>query len=317
MSQSTNDAAVVDRGDDYTPPGDAEAVDKSAADKAAVDLAAQIEADKEAKAEKAEKAAEPTLKDKDKAKDTRLPLSRHQEILDAERARRAAVETELAKYKQGTAVADLGEKITASETKLQDLEKAYAKQLTDGDTDKAVATMAEIRKLEREIIQSTAAADLVAAEARAVERVRYDTTVERLEEQFPALNVDHEDFDKAKTAEVLELKEAYQLKGYTPSQALQKAVKLIMPPATRAQERAVESEARVDPAEVEKARKAAAVAKTADAIDKTPASASKTGMNSDRAGGGAITAKDALKMPYNEFVKLDEATLARMRGDEI
>jgi len=46
-----------------------------------------------------------------------------------------------------------------------------------------------------------------AAEARAVKRVRYDTTVERLEAQFPALNLDHADFDKAKTAEVLELKE--------------------------------------------------------------------------------------------------------------
>lgn len=310
-----------DRGDDFTPTGpDAPAVDP--ADQAAADaLAAQIEAEK---AEKEAKAGEKDEKDekdekggKPKPKDTRIPLARHEEVLNKERERRAAVETELAQYKQGKQVADLGKEITAAETALQALETTYAKQLADGEIDKAAKTMTEIRRAERDINARTAEANLAAAEARAVERVRYDTTVERLEEQYPALNPDHDDFDKTKTGEVIELKEAYQLKGYPPSAALQKAVKLLMPPVTKAQERAVEVEPRVDAAAVEAARKAAAVAKTAEAVGKTPASLGKTGLDSDRAGGGLTSAKDVLKMPYNEFVKLDEATLARLRGDEI
>lgn len=318
------DNAVVDRGDDFTPNGvDAPEVkaDPSAEDKAAADaLAAQIEAEKAEKDAKKDDAKKDDTKkddDKAKAKDTRLPLARHEEILNKERERRAAVEAELAQYKQGKQVAELGAQITEAETKLQDLEATYAKQLTDGETEKAAATMAEIRRTERSINERASEAREAAAEARAVERVRYDMTVERLEDQFPALNPDHDDFDKTKTAEILELKEAYQLKGYPPSAALQKAVKLIMPPATKAQESAVEVEPRVDAKAVEAARKAAAAAATAAAVGKTPASMNKTGLDSDRAGGGLTAAKDVIKMPYNEFVKLDDAALARLRGDEI
>jgi hypothetical protein len=86
---------------------------------------------------------------------------------------------------------------------------------------------------------------------------------------------------------------------------------------TKAQEKVLETEARVDPKEVERARKAAAVAKTADAVSKTPSSTSKVGQNSDTAGGGGTTAADVIKMPYADFVKLDDNQLARMRGDVI
>jgi len=71
----------------------------------------------------------------------------------------------------------------------------------------------------------------------------------------------------------------------------------------------------VDAAAVEAARKKAAVEKTAETVGKTPASAAKVGANSDAAGGGAVTAKDAMKMTYKDFAALDEATLATMRGD--
>ena len=41
------------------------------------------------------------------------------------------------------------------------------------------------------------------------------------------------------------------------------------------------------------------------------------GQDSDKLGGGAVTAKDAMKMSDEDFAKLDEKTLARMRGDEL
>lgn len=319
---------TIDRGDDFVPTDD-DAVADEATKKAADDAAAAIIADQAAKdakksALKTDAVDDATLTDEEKAaaaekaakgKDTRIPAARHKEILDKERERRTALETELAQYKQGGKIADVNAEITEAESKLVGLEKAYAKQLTDGETDKAAATMTDIRRLERSINNKSAELRETAAVARAVETARYDTTVERLEAQFPALNVDHEDFDKAKTGEVLELKEAYQLKGYTPSAALQKAVRLIMPPETKKQEAALDTEARVDPKKVEAERKAAAVAKTADAIDKTPANAGSVGKAHDELGGGAVTAKDIMKMPYKDFIKLDEDMLARARGD--
>jgi hypothetical protein len=330
------DGENEDRGDDFTPTGPDADPNKIVVDdpkpKAIADGTvgtkkvegegegdddAKAAADKEAADKAAADAAAAAAGDKTKVKDTRIPAARHKEILDKERERREAVETELAKYKQGEKIAEVGADITAAETELLELETAYAKQVADGEVKDAAATMAKIRRTERSINEKNAQVREAAAEARAVERVRYDTTVERLEAQYPQLNPDDEAFDKTKTAEVLELKEAYQLKGFTPSAALQKAVKLIMPPITKAQEAATNVTPNVDAAAVEKARKAAAVDKITDALAKTPASAAKVGKDSDAAGGGAVTAADVLKMSYADFSKLDEATLAKMRGDVI
>lgn len=313
-------ATDPDRGDDFTATDDDAVVDEPKTekvdDKKVDDKKSALKAEGEDKVEEKVQTEEKVEDNKPK-KDERVPAARHKEILDKERARREAVETELAKYKQGGAIANVNAEITEAEESLVALEKTYAKQLVDGEGDKAAETMTKIRRTERAINTKTSQVREQAAEARAVERARYDTTVDRLESLYPALNLDHEDFDKDKTAEVLEMKEAFEAKGYTPSAALQRAVKYVMPPTTAAQATALKVEARVDVAAVEKQRKAAAVEKVTDALAKTPASSSKVGKDSDSAGGGAVTAKDAMKMSYKDFSALDEDSLAKMRGDVI
>lgn len=325
LSARTYRATAADRGDDWTPTDDADSVavklgkDEPKTDEVLLDEVPKDEKKSALKVDKVDEEAEEEtdakVEDKPKGKESRIPAARHKEILDRERERRTAVENELAKYKQGTQLADVNAEITEAEGKLIALEKSYAKQLTDGEADKAATTMTDIRRLERAINTKTSEMRETAATARAVETVRYDTTVERLEALYPELNVAHDDFDKVKTAEVLELKEAWELKGYTPSAALQKAVKYVMPPETKKQEEALKTDARVDPKKVEAERKAAAVEKTAEAAAKTPPNAAKAGKDHDAAGGGAVTAKDAIKMKHEDFVKLDDDTLARMRGD--
>lgn len=318
--------ATEDRGDDWTPTD--EATDAAAAAAAATaEAAAAATKEADALAALAAKGEPKTLPEgtepevietegKPKAKDTRLPLARHEEILNRERERRAAVELELAKFQKGTVVADLGKDITEAETVMLALTEEYNKFIVDGDMAKAAEAMTRIRRTERAISEKTSEARIAESEARAVERVRYDMVVERLEDEYPVLNPDHADFDKVITGEILELREAYQLKGYTPGAALQKAVKLIIPPKTVAQTSATEVTPRVDAEAVKAARKAAAVATTADALARTPASTAKTGLNSDAAG-GSISAKDVIKMSYKDFAALDETTLASMRGDNL
>jgi hypothetical protein len=91
-------------------------------------------------------------------------------------------------------------------------------------------------------------------------------------------------------------------------------------PKNRAQERAVNSEARVDKEDVAKKvaeeRAAAARKKAADTAGKQPPSTAKIGQDSDKSGGG-INARDVMKMSQDDFSKLDEATLAKLRGDEL
>lgn len=303
---------AVDRGDDHVSTDD-EVKDETKTD----------EVKDEAKTDE--------VKDEDKGEDktkldSRIPASRHKAILEKERERgrleREALQTELAKFKQGDTVAQVNKDLTAAETSLAKMEQEYGQLLADGHIDKATAKMSEIRRTERGIIESKAEFALAAAEARAVETVRYSTTLERVESSFPELNEDHEDYDKVKAAEVIDLKQSFQARGYTPSVALQRAVKYVMgEPETRAQKTAVEAEARVDPDAVKaetksSLRKEAQVKKNIDTALKQPASTTKVGLDSDKAGGG-ITAANVIKMTHADFSKLDEATLSRMRGDEL
>lgn len=315
---------AVDRGDDFVPTGDDAGVDKDAEQRAADALAAELEAEQTPNAGAADETD--TVDDTEeqgtraKRKDTRIPLERHKSILDKERAERTRLEQELARYKQGQQVADANAEITAAEESLLEKEEKYENLLADGKMTEAKALRLEIRRDERAITEQRTALSNAAVEARAVEQVRYDMTVDRLEEAYPQINPDHEDFDKEKTAEVLDLKAAFQARGETPSKALQKAVKYVFPANTSVQKRATETEARVDKetaAEaIEKARRTSARVKALDAAGKQPASTAKVGIDHDKAG-GKLTAQSVLHMKYEDFNKLDDKALADLRGDNV
>lgn len=307
----------VDRGDNLEPEVKGPTAEETAAaeaaaaeEAAAAALAAEIEA-KEKQKEEGE-GEEDTKK-----KDSRIPASRHKEILEKEREKRTAVEQELAKYKQGGVIADVNAEITSLENSVATMEKEYAQLLTDGEIDKATAKMGEIRKAERAMAEAKSDLKIQAAEIRNTERARYNITLERIEAAYPTLNPDHDDFDEEIMDEVVELKDAYQLKGFTPTQALQKAVKLLVEPRTTKQEIATSSEPRVPGKDKGAERKAEAVAKTVKAVGATPPSLDKVGMDSNKAGGGALDAKAVMNMSQKEFAALNPETLALMRGDTI
>lgn len=315
------DEPVVDEAAVAAAAAATAAVDQLAADKVIADeaAAAKVIADEGKTPE--ELAAEKVVADAEKAaagkKDSRIPAARHQEILNKERARRETVEAELAALKRGQTAVQTTAAIAKSETDLVTLEERHAQESLDGKTAEAAKTMTAIRKLERSIIEAQSTARIEAAESRAVERVRYDTACDRVEAAYPQLNESHADFDAEKSAEVVELQKAYQMTGLTQTQALQKAVKVLMPPETAKQEAAVVVTPKVtDKAALEKARVKTATEKVTDALAKTPASTAKVGADSDKAGGGTKTAADVIKMSQKDFASLDEATLARMRGDD-
>lgn len=317
-----------DRGDNVTEEtaeeiqakADAQAeIDRIAAEKTAKEAADKLAAEK-AEADKGktdeEKAAEKVAEEEEKKrKDTRIPLSRHEAVLKKEREAREVVEAELAKFKGGQEVAKVNEKIAETETKLAELDEKYTKLVTDGSLKEAAAVMKEIRALDRAISDQKADAKAAIAETRAYERVRYDTVCDRLEAAYPVLNPDHADYDKAQVAEVMELKEAYEAKGLAGSAALQKAVGIIMRPATKQQEKAVEGDPKLKAEELEKARKAEALKRNVDASIKQPANKEKVGVDSDKLGGGLNT--NVMKLSQTEFAKLDEATLSKLRGDTL
>lgn len=316
---------AADRGDDFVSTGDdappkAEPAAKAEAEPAAKTEAAASEGEGEGGEHKDEGLR---AEDKRSKKDSRIPLSRHEQILARERARSEDLARQLAQAETAKQTTATHTAVAEAETALAKMEQEYAELIADNKSSEAAAKMAEIRKMERGIITQQNALDLAAVEARAVETVRYSTTLERIEAAFPILNEDHADYDKAVVAEVLDLKASFEARGYSRSVALQRAVKYVVgEPKTTRQEAAVEAEVRVDKDEVAKvakdlnARKEDGVRRNIDAALKTPPSAAKIGLDSDKAG-GSLNAANAIKLPYNEFVKLDDATLARMRGDEL
>lgn len=310
----TGGTGTIDRGDDFAPTDDDVAPAKAPAAKPATadadpDPEADPDADPEADPEQADEKAE-------KKREQRIPLSRHKDMLEKERAKRADLERQLAQFQKGTEVAALNQDITKAEENVLAMEKEYNSLLGEGELDKAAALMAKIRKAERSIVEAQNDLKIAAAEARAVERTRYNVALERIEAAYPQLNEDHDDFDAELMEDVIDLKSAYERKGLTPTAAMQKAVEKLVGKSTRKQEAAIDTTPRVGEKDVAAERKKEAVKKTLDAVGKTPPSTTKVGMDSDKAG-GALTAKDVMKLSQEDFSKLPDDVLARMRGDEV
>ena len=312
----------IDRGDGFTPTDDdaagaeasplREAAEPTAEEKA---LITGEDGEGEGEGEEGEGEGEEG-EDKPKGKGGRIPLSRHEKILAKERERRQELEQQLAQFQRGNEVAKVNTDITAAETKVIELEKKYHAALGDGDIDEAQKLMREIRVLDRDISDLKADMKSAAAEARAVERVRYSVALERVEEAYPELNQDHEDYNPELTQDVVDLKATYEGRGLTPTAALQKAVKRLMGTEGRDQKVATEVTPRVNAAEVAAARKKDAVGKVLDATRRQPPGSRNVGLNSDALGGG-MNAKDVMRMGHDDFVKLSDDALSKMRGDEL
>lgn len=313
----TADDEAGDRGDDFTPTDDNETKGAGSSDDTDTDSDSP---DGDGDGDGDDKGEEEKAKgDKAKGKDTRIPLARHKDLLEKERARRADLERQLSQYQQGRQVAAVNEDITKLEDNILTLEKEYNKLMADGDVDKATETMSKIRRMEREVSEQKSDLKIAAAEIRATETARYNIVLERIESAYPELNEDHDDYDQEIVADVLDLKAAYQSRrGMPPAAALQAAVQKLLGKKTAGQKDAVSVTPRVPKDDSTAAdRKKKAVEKALDANRRTPPSAAQMGQDSDKLGGGTVTAKDAMKMSDEDFAKLDEKTLARMRGDEL
>ena len=154
------------------------------------------------------------------------------------------------------------------------------------------------------------------AEARARESARYDIALERIEESYPQLNPDADEYDAEMLQDVADLKSVYQTRGMTPTKALQAAVKKLLGVEDRDQKQATEVAPRVTEKDIAAERKKAAVSKTADAVRRTPPSTKDVGMDSDKAGGG-LSPKDVMGMKKEDFAKLTDEQLAKLRGDNL
>lgn len=298
--------AAADRGDDFTPTGE----------DALPPADEQDQGDAAAKTGEAEGAAADAAKsegDDEPSRDSKgrfIPKERFDEAVRKERGEKEELARRLQEYEQREAQRATTVDFAEAQKLVKDLIKQHTSLLADGELDKASELMETILEIKGEMSERKAAATAASVKDQTKEEIRYDSIVAKLEVDYPQINPDAEEFDRTTVKKV----QAYmtglmQTESMSPSKALKEAVETILG-APKAAAAANEDKA----AETALRRKEAAVSKALDAKNRQPASTKAVGLDHDKQG-GALDASAVMKMSWDEFVKLPDAELAKMRGD--
>lgn len=190
-------------------------------------------------------------------------------------------------------------------------EVEYQNMVLDGETDKAVALRREIRKAEREQLEYEMRQEM----SQTVNQDRQMTALQQaanaMEDAYPVFDRNSNDFNEDMTNEVVELRDAFIMKGYEAVDALSKAVKYVVKDhdLDQAQESVPSLAGKAQKAD-ELAKKRAQVSKKLKAADAQPPEL--PGESSALHGEKAL---DLSTMTEEEFAALPDATIKRLRGD--
>lgn len=322
-----------DRGDEVVSTGGSgSGTENKLADELAAKAAKEAEAAKVADAEKAKeaeatKAAEDAARAAEKAaREAKIavPKVRFDEAVGKERERAEKAERRLAEIEAAReSTADV-KKITAEVEALQDeLDKALA----DNNPSEKKRIRAEIRAREEALIDARVTARSSLARAEAVEQVRYDSVVDRVEEDYPFLAEGAEDFDADLTGTLLVMKRGYEAEGLSSSEALKRTVRSLKPqlevakksrekpgdPVAQAAAEKAAAEAKTKAEKAEADRREKAVAAGAAANKAQPAAKTGEAGTADK----DIKQIDVTKLSEKDYDKLPEDELKRLRGDTL
>lgn len=205
------------------------------------------------------------------------------------------------------------EDVDVLQVKADELTDEYEELLIEGEKDKAREIRKQINAMNRQISSLTAAQMTAQSRQAAVEDIRYDQTLSLFEEQYPVIDSSSDQFDQALVSEVVDLKNAYQQAGRTPTAALKKAISLLV--ATRAaQAPEPETPSPAKPAsDLRQERAVAARNKVTKAVKSQPPSTSQAGH--DNLGG--LTPETVTSMSQDKFAQLSEEDLSKLRGDTV
>lgn len=304
----------IDRGDDLLPPDPINPeADKAALDAAAAAAAAEDKGDNADPADPVDPNADPEAAADDKPKGGKKSANeRIQELIRRNKEREADYQRQIADLQKATSVTKTTENLEQAESQLAAMEEKYAQLLLDGSAKEAALVRQQMRQMERAISVAEARQEAASAKDAVKAELAYDATVEAIESRYPALNPDAEEFDGELAQEVIELHTALVGRGLAPATAIQRAVKYVM--AERGEAPANDKGDTVDP-------KTAGLKRTLDTKNRNAAAAKAQPPNAVKIGadssvlGGDISENSVLKMSQDDFSKLSDDALAKMRGD--
>ena len=257
-----------------------------------------------------EEQPEPEPEPKPKGKGQTVPKSRMDEVI-AER-------NELRREMEALKEAQKPAAPAAPAYDFEGKEKQYQDLILDGEAEKATALRSEINQKTRETLSAELAQEVETTITRKNEETALQLAADQLQSDFPQFNEDSSDYNEALTQEVIDLRDAFIIKGERPVDALAKASDFVIrnhdlsAPAPE-EETSTGLAGKAAPAKKsvdEVSKKRAEVAKKLDVASKQPPEL--PGESSSSHGEKAV---DISTLSEEEFNALPEATLKRLRGD--
>lgn len=307
MAPANNDgddlSGAVDRGDDLLPPDPVEIDTNEIKEQLDLDLDEAKPSDEQTKDAQNESADD---EETEKPKKGRSANERIQDLINKNKTREAEYQAKIKELEESQARMKLAEDVTEVEARLAEMEEKYAQMLMDGEAKQATQLRSEIRKLEKAMYTQQARLESTHAKDAAKEEIKYDSTVSGLEATYPQINPDSEDYDPDSVEEILSIHRGLVTQGLPPSLSIQRAVKYVLGAPTEDTASSDRGLQRIKDTKV----------RNADASKRQPASTQKVGVDSDKLG-GSLDEQSILKMNYDDFSKLSDEALAKMRGDYV
>jgi len=228
----------------------------------------------------------------DEPKEPMIPKSRFDEVLAKQKALAKKLE------EATNPVQTISE---APEYDFDAKEVEYQEHVLNGEAQKATSLRKEIRKAEKEQMMFEVQSQMGRTVEQSTEVMALQTKAAELATKYPELNETHTSFDEVKTQEVLDLRDAFMVQGFSGADALDKASKYIMGSPV------VEPVApKIDPQIAQKKKTANTTKKLQAAESQPPALKGKNKVEKK---------VDVDLLSADEFNALPDETLRRMRGD--
>lgn len=242
-----------------------------------------------------------------------IPLDRHKAVLDNARQRAELAERQLAEAQEKIAVHAKGVDVSAIEKEVEELDKAHAAAVLDGDADKMAELAKQIRAKERQIQLAQTELMTSNAQRQAAEEVRVEMAVQSIEEAYPQLKPgeDNTQYDQDLVDMVLATQaHLHTTQRMAPSEALIEAARRVMSKFNGIAGGAGDPKGLAVGAAL-KSRQAAQVTKNIVAAKGQPLSTRDIGANGDL----GLSKVDVSAMTQEDFAALPPDTLKRLRGD--
>ena len=286
---------VVAEAEEEEPAAEEEVVEEA-------EEAEEPEAELEETEEAEEPEEEPVVAEKP-AKKTMVPKARLDEVLAKQKALQKQLD-EINAANEKSAEAPDAYDFDAKEVEYQNM-------VLDGETDKAVALRREIRKAEREQLEFEMRQEMNQTVTQDRQMTALQQAANAMEDAYPIFDRNSEVYNEDVTNEVVELRDAFMMKGYEAVDALSKAVKYVVKDhdLDQTQESAPSLAGQAQKTD-EVARKRAQVTRKLRVADSQPPEL--PGESSSNHGEKGV---DLSTLTEDEFAALPEATLKRLRGD--